>query len=97
MKTLSEKIAPEVPSPCYGETPLVDPSSGVEFNCGASLFNRIDCPADSYCHQTAQFAKCCPKSMCPMSGSNSPRRKKVVGPFVLAELFPQFMSAPYTL
>ena len=46
--------------PCFGELPIVDESSGLEYNCG--LYGA-ECPKNSYCHQTANFAKCCPKGM----------------------------------
>ncbi|KAK7792852.1 hypothetical protein R5R35_009634 [Gryllus longicercus] len=46
--------------PCNGESPLVDPGSGREFDCGSGP-GRQDCPPDSYCHQTPHFARCCKK------------------------------------
>lgn len=46
--------------PCKGEEPLRDPLSDQELHCGSGP-RRQDCPAHSYCHQTQQFAKCCPK------------------------------------
>lgn len=46
--------------PCNGESPVVDPTSGKELDCGNGP-HRQDCPSDSYCHQTPQFARCCRK------------------------------------
>ncbi|CAG9855043.1 unnamed protein product [Phyllotreta striolata] len=46
--------------PCKGEKPLTDPLTERELDCGNGPF-RQDCPAGSYCHQTAKFAKCCNK------------------------------------
>lgn len=46
--------------PCNGQPPLVNPLTGAEYDCGSGP-NRQDCPSSSYCHQTAQFARCCRK------------------------------------
>ncbi|XP_065165658.1 agrin-like isoform X4 [Atheta coriaria] len=46
--------------PCNGESPLLDELTGKELDCGNGP-NRQDCPSDSYCHQTARFARCCYK------------------------------------
>ena len=46
-------------TPCYGqELPVVDSATGLEYNCG---IYGVECPRSSFCHQTASFAKCCPK------------------------------------
>ena len=46
-------------TPCYGqELPVVDSATGLEYNCG---IYGVECPTSSFCHQTANFAKCCPK------------------------------------
>uniref|UniRef100_A0A6P7FT13 Agrin-like n=1 Tax=Diabrotica virgifera virgifera TaxID=50390 RepID=A0A6P7FT13_DIAVI len=47
--------------PCKGEKPLTDPVTERELDCGNGPF-RQDCPAGSYCHQTAKFSKCCRKN-----------------------------------
>lgn len=47
--------------PCNGESPLINPANGIEFDCGNGP-NRQDCPSGTYCHQTTQFARCCRKS-----------------------------------
>ncbi|XP_049772393.1 agrin-like [Schistocerca cancellata] len=47
--------------PCGGEPPLVHPGTGRQYDCGSGPA-RQDCPAGSYCHQTAQFARCCIKT-----------------------------------
>lgn len=44
--------------PCDGETPLIDSSTGKEYFCGEGEGNK-KCPANSYCHKTSHFAKCC--------------------------------------
>ncbi|CAB3365946.1 Hypothetical predicted protein [Cloeon dipterum] len=46
--------------PCNGDTPLISPETGVDFDCGSGP-RRQDCPSGSYCHQTPNFAKCCRK------------------------------------
>lgn len=46
--------------PCNGDPPLVNPSTGTDYDCGNGHF-RQDCPTGSYCHQTSQFARCCRK------------------------------------
>lgn len=46
--------------PCNGGKPLADFTTGNEVDCGNGP-NRQDCPANSYCHQTARFARCCQK------------------------------------
>ncbi|KAK7579954.1 hypothetical protein V9T40_000583 [Parthenolecanium corni] len=46
--------------PCNGKTPIVDPITQQELDCGSGP-NRKDCPLDSYCHHTSKFARCCPK------------------------------------
>ena len=48
--------------PCFGDLPVVDKSSGLEYNCG--LYGA-ECPQNSFCHQTSHFAKCCPKGNVP--------------------------------
>lgn len=48
--------------PCNGEPPVEDPTTNKELDCGSGP-NRQDCPSDSYCHQTSQFAKCCRKGI----------------------------------
>ena len=54
---------PVPPLPCYGGAPpLSDALTGEDLDCG-NVPHRVDCPAaDSFCHVTAAFAKCCPKS-----------------------------------
>ena len=47
--------------PCYGRLPLVDPATGLEYNCG--LYGGVECPQNSFCHHTQTFAKCCPKGI----------------------------------
>lgn len=59
-KFILNNIGMEV-KPCKGEKPLTDPLTARELDCGNGPF-RQDCPAGSYCHQTAKFAKCCRKS-----------------------------------
>lgn len=58
---LEQRFDP-LPVPCYGSLPLVDPASGLEYNCG-DVPTRKDCPSNSYCHKTPHFAKCCPKAV----------------------------------
>lgn len=48
--------------PCNGETPLVDETTGLEFDCGSGP-HRKDCPSGSYCHQTTRAARCCKKGI----------------------------------
>ncbi|KAJ9579151.1 hypothetical protein L9F63_024743, partial [Diploptera punctata] len=48
--------------PCNGESPLADPDTRREYDCGSGP-NRQDCPSGSYCHQTPHFARCCKKDM----------------------------------
>lgn len=48
--------------PCNGESPVMDPTTGQEFDCGNGP-QRQDCPSNSYCHQTQHFAKCCRKGI----------------------------------
>ncbi|KAK3101583.1 hypothetical protein FSP39_004642 [Pinctada imbricata] len=40
--------------PCDGESPLVDPSTGMDYNC--AVWHGV-CPPRSYCH--LQYGKCC--------------------------------------
>ena len=44
--------------PCDGETPLINPLTGKDYFCGEGPDSR-SCPPSSYCHKTAEFAKCC--------------------------------------
>uniref|UniRef100_A0A8D9EBI7 Agrin n=1 Tax=Cacopsylla melanoneura TaxID=428564 RepID=A0A8D9EBI7_9HEMI len=46
--------------PCNGEPPVFNLQTGVELDCGSGP-NREDCPSDSYCHITQNFARCCRK------------------------------------
>ncbi|XP_066597691.1 agrin-like isoform X2 [Prorops nasuta] len=45
--------------PCSGDPPLVD-EEGKEYDCGSGP-ERRDCPSNTYCHQTPNFARCCKK------------------------------------
>ena len=57
-------------TPCYGQQlPVVDSATGLEFNCG---IYGVECPRSSFCHQSANFAKCCPK------GRNVQRRLEIL-------------------
>ena len=47
-------------NPCFGDLPVVDENTGLEYNCG---IYGAECPPSSFCHQTAHFAKCCPIGM----------------------------------
>ncbi|XP_067005728.2 agrin-like [Anabrus simplex] len=47
--------------PCNGESPLINPVTEREYDCGSGP-NRQDCPSESYCHQTPHFARCCKKT-----------------------------------
>ncbi|XP_046396911.1 agrin-like [Ischnura elegans] len=59
--------------PCGGTaSPLRDPVTGIELDCGSGP-GRRDCPpATSYCHQTPNFARCCPKPGVPQPGPSPP-------------------------
>lgn len=71
---------PVPPVPCYGGgggAPLSDALTGEDLDCG-NVPHRVDCPADSFCHVTAAFAKCCPKSK-GLTGRSAARAAWAVG------------------
>ncbi|XP_035220628.1 agrin-like [Stegodyphus dumicola] len=43
---------------CDGEKPLINPVTGKDYFCGDGPDSK-NCPPSSYCHRTAEFAKCC--------------------------------------
>ncbi|XP_036359766.1 agrin isoform X5 [Octopus sinensis] len=47
--------------PCDGNMPLVNPLTGQEYYC---YDDKNICPAGSYCHKRATFAKCCREGSC---------------------------------
>jgi len=42
--------------PCDGESPLINIENGMHYFCGDQ---GEECPSQSYCHKTSNFAKCC--------------------------------------
>ncbi|KAK7067339.1 hypothetical protein SK128_007893, partial [Halocaridina rubra] len=46
-------------TPCNGDLPLVNPSTGRDYYCGRGP-DTDTCPSGFYCHWTLSFAKCCP-------------------------------------
>lgn len=44
--------------PCDGNAPLIDSSTGREYDCGIGR-DAKQCPSNSYCHRSSRFAKCC--------------------------------------
>ena len=58
-------------SPCYGLPPVVDPVTSEPYQCSDGAL----CPADTYCHRSADSALCCPlapATVAPLDTTGAP-------------------------